>query len=343
MRMLLIGLGRWGEKHLRVLTELGAEVWAADLSEERRAFAVKAGVDPRARRRRLSRGPPPCRRRGPGDARRQPPGPCRRVPSGRQGLLRGEAPRCQRDRGPGAGGDRRRDRAHPPGRPRLPLPPGHRRAPRAARERTPGRHPIRHRPVRRLQAAARRRRRHDDRRDPLLRSLHVPAGPGAHRRDGDPARLPRPRDGRLLVRDGGVWPDPGLRRGRLLRAGHVPRLRHRRGAGHARGRLRQLRGARPRQPAREGRWRLAGARGPASKPSRQAARSRSATSSSCSSTPSPTGPRRRSTSKPGSWRSAWWRRPSARRRSAAVSPSPRSARATRRAHLLRWRPQPPCQ
>jgi UDP-N-acetylglucosamine 3-dehydrogenase len=45
--MLLIGLGRWGEKHLRVLTELGAEVWAADVSEERRAFAVKAGVDPR--------------------------------------------------------------------------------------------------------------------------------------------------------------------------------------------------------------------------------------------------------------------------------------------------------
>ena len=47
MRMLLIGLGRWGEKHLRVLTELEAEVSVADLSEERRAFAVKAGVDPR--------------------------------------------------------------------------------------------------------------------------------------------------------------------------------------------------------------------------------------------------------------------------------------------------------
>ena len=47
MRILLIGLGRWGEKHLRVLTELGVEVWAADVSEERRAFAVKAGVDPR--------------------------------------------------------------------------------------------------------------------------------------------------------------------------------------------------------------------------------------------------------------------------------------------------------
>ena len=47
MRVLLVGLGRWGEKHLRVLTELGAEVWVADVSEERRAFAVKAGVDPR--------------------------------------------------------------------------------------------------------------------------------------------------------------------------------------------------------------------------------------------------------------------------------------------------------
>ncbi|HET8575472.1 MAG TPA: Gfo/Idh/MocA family oxidoreductase [Methylomirabilota bacterium] len=44
MRVLLIGLGRWGEKHLRVLGELGAEVWAADISDERRAFAVKAGV-----------------------------------------------------------------------------------------------------------------------------------------------------------------------------------------------------------------------------------------------------------------------------------------------------------
>lgn len=47
MRVLLIGLGRWGEKHLRVLGELGAELWVADVSEERRAFAMKAGVDPR--------------------------------------------------------------------------------------------------------------------------------------------------------------------------------------------------------------------------------------------------------------------------------------------------------
>jgi predicted dehydrogenase len=44
VKVLLIGLGRWGEKHLRVLTELGVELWVADVSEERRAFAIKAGV-----------------------------------------------------------------------------------------------------------------------------------------------------------------------------------------------------------------------------------------------------------------------------------------------------------
>lgn len=48
MKVLLIGLGRWGEKHLRVLGELGCEVWVADTSAERRAFAVRAGV-PEAR------------------------------------------------------------------------------------------------------------------------------------------------------------------------------------------------------------------------------------------------------------------------------------------------------
>ena len=46
MRVLLVGLGRWGEKHLRVLGELGVELWVADVSAERRAFAVKAGVTP---------------------------------------------------------------------------------------------------------------------------------------------------------------------------------------------------------------------------------------------------------------------------------------------------------
>ena len=46
MKILLVGLGRWGEKHLRVLTELGVDLWVADLSAERRAFAVRAGVAP---------------------------------------------------------------------------------------------------------------------------------------------------------------------------------------------------------------------------------------------------------------------------------------------------------
>jgi UDP-N-acetylglucosamine 3-dehydrogenase len=45
VRVLLVGLGRWGEKHLRVLVELGGEVWAADLLPARREFAVRAGVD----------------------------------------------------------------------------------------------------------------------------------------------------------------------------------------------------------------------------------------------------------------------------------------------------------
>ncbi len=44
MRVLLVGLGRWGEKHLRVLGELGVELWVADVSAERLALAVKAGV-----------------------------------------------------------------------------------------------------------------------------------------------------------------------------------------------------------------------------------------------------------------------------------------------------------
>ena len=45
-RVLLLGLGRWGEKHLRVLGEIGAELWAGDVSEERRQYAARSGVDP---------------------------------------------------------------------------------------------------------------------------------------------------------------------------------------------------------------------------------------------------------------------------------------------------------
>ena len=44
MKVLLVGLGRWGEKHLRVLGELGVDLWVADVSAERRAFAIQAGV-----------------------------------------------------------------------------------------------------------------------------------------------------------------------------------------------------------------------------------------------------------------------------------------------------------
>ena len=48
MKVLLIGLGRWGEKHLRVLGELGAGLWVADVSPARLAWAVAQGV-PEAR------------------------------------------------------------------------------------------------------------------------------------------------------------------------------------------------------------------------------------------------------------------------------------------------------
>jgi predicted dehydrogenase len=44
VNVLLVGLGRWGEKHLRVLRELGADVWAADLDTTRLAWAVGHGV-----------------------------------------------------------------------------------------------------------------------------------------------------------------------------------------------------------------------------------------------------------------------------------------------------------
>jgi predicted dehydrogenase len=46
VKVLLIGLGRWGEKHLRVLIDLGVDLWVADLSEDRRALAVRAGIVP---------------------------------------------------------------------------------------------------------------------------------------------------------------------------------------------------------------------------------------------------------------------------------------------------------
>jgi predicted dehydrogenase len=46
VNVLLVGLGRWGEKHLRVLRELGVGLRVADVSSERRAWAVERGIDP---------------------------------------------------------------------------------------------------------------------------------------------------------------------------------------------------------------------------------------------------------------------------------------------------------
>src|SRR5262249_48311662 len=42
--VLLVGLGRWGEKHLHALRALGADVWAADVDTTRLAWAVGQGV-----------------------------------------------------------------------------------------------------------------------------------------------------------------------------------------------------------------------------------------------------------------------------------------------------------
>ena len=44
MRILLVGVGRWGEKHLRVLRELGVDVWVAEASAERRRWVTGQGV-----------------------------------------------------------------------------------------------------------------------------------------------------------------------------------------------------------------------------------------------------------------------------------------------------------
>jgi predicted dehydrogenase len=46
VRVLLVGLGRWGGQHLRVLRGLGVELWVADVNPERRARAVRAGIEP---------------------------------------------------------------------------------------------------------------------------------------------------------------------------------------------------------------------------------------------------------------------------------------------------------
>jgi predicted dehydrogenase len=45
MNVLLVGLGRWGENHLRVLRQLGATVWLADVAASRREWAIGQGVE----------------------------------------------------------------------------------------------------------------------------------------------------------------------------------------------------------------------------------------------------------------------------------------------------------
>ena len=44
MNVLPIGMVRRSEKQLRVLGELGCQVWVADMSAEQRTFAEKAGI-----------------------------------------------------------------------------------------------------------------------------------------------------------------------------------------------------------------------------------------------------------------------------------------------------------
>src|SRR5262249_18418177 len=46
VNVLLVGLGRWGENHLRVLGELGVTLWVADVSQARLAWAIRRGVAP---------------------------------------------------------------------------------------------------------------------------------------------------------------------------------------------------------------------------------------------------------------------------------------------------------
>ena len=45
MKVLVVGLGRWGEKHVRVLRELDVDLWVADVAAERRAWAIERGVN----------------------------------------------------------------------------------------------------------------------------------------------------------------------------------------------------------------------------------------------------------------------------------------------------------
>ena len=284
------------------------------------------GEGGRRRRARGGRLPPGAAPRGRGrhrDPRRQPSGPGRGVPARRPRLLHREAADPHGGRGAPARRDRRGDRARAPGRAHLPLSPGHHRAARAARRGRARPRALLHGPLRRVQAPAHGRGRDPDRRHPLLRSLRAPARARGHRGHRDAARSSRPRAGRLLVHHRGVRRRPRLRRGRLLRPRHLPRLRDRGRAGHARRRLRDFGSARARQSPRGDARRVAGAGGRGREPSRPPVPSRSGARSSCSSTRWPVAPARRWTCRRGWPRCAWWKRRSARPPSGAASRSPR--------------------
>ena len=95
MNVLLVGLGRWGEKHLRVLTQLGATVWVADVAASRAAMGGRRRASTPERVVADFRDALAARRRGGHrHAGRQPSGPRRGVPGRRAALLRREAARA---------------------------------------------------------------------------------------------------------------------------------------------------------------------------------------------------------------------------------------------------------
>src|SRR5262249_38724667 len=148
--VLLIGLGRWGEKHLRVLRDIGATVWVADVSATRRAWAVQHGVaaagavddyhsvlHPADAGRILT---PP---------RRQPCRDGRDVPPRRPPVFRREATHGDGRRRPSARHGRARDRTGAPGRTYLPVPSRDRGDSDRGDGAPPGPSAFCHRPVRR--------------------------------------------------------------------------------------------------------------------------------------------------------------------------------------------------
>ena len=129
-RVLLVGLGRWGEKHLRVLSEIGVEIWVADVSAERRAYAVRARASTRRAWWRITASALPhvdaVDLVTPADSHLALAAECLRA--GKHCFV--EKPlAATRGEGRALAGAVRRDGARAAGRPHLPLPPGHRRAP----------------------------------------------------------------------------------------------------------------------------------------------------------------------------------------------------------------------